>query len=423
MASPKLQPVRGTHDILPEECRERRFLTDSMRRIAEHYGYGEIATPIFEFAEVFQRTLGDTSDVVTKETYSFEDRGGELLTLRPEFTASIARAFISNGLADQLPLKFFYAGPAFRYERPQKGRMRQFHQVGVELLGVPEPQGDIESIALAYDCLRGLGLADKVELQLNSLGCSESRAKYREQLVQYLRSHESELSEDSKARLERNPLRVLDSKDAGDRAVVVNAPRLDECFTPEAQSFFKQVCSGLTTLGINYTLNHKLVRGLDYYSHTVFEFVAADGLGAQNTVLAGGRYDGLVEMMGGPATAGIGWAAGVERLLALVDVAAHPCAPKPEPLLAIVPVGETAELKALTLAHDLRRAGLNVDLGYRGNLAKRMKRANKIGATHALILGDDELQSQSVTLRDLATGEQQLVPQAGIATLFNATHR
>ncbi len=399
-----LQPVRGTHDVLPEDGRRFRAVTETGRGVAERYGYHEIATPIFEFTEVFKRTLGDTSDIVTKEMYTFTDKGGDQITLRPEGTAGVARALISGGLMQHLPLKFFYQGPMFRYERPQKGRLRQFHQIGVELLGVGEPLGDIEIIALGAAILAELGIASKTRLELNTLGNTQSRAAYRDVLVDYLSAHRDALSEDSLIRLERNPLRILDSKDRGDRAVVADAPEFDASLDAESTEFFAAVRAGLDALGIAYTLNPRLVRGLDYYCHTAFEFTT-DALGAQGAVIAGGRYDGLVKTMGGPETAGVGWAAGIERLALLLDGAAEP--PRP---IAVIPLGEAAKSAALPLAERLRRSGLAVDLGYRGNLKRRMSRANKINARAAVIIGDDELAQNSVTLRDLDSGEQTLVP-------------
>jgi len=406
--SSKLQPVRGTHDILPEEARKFRFLIRQALSVAERYGYGEIATPVFEFSEVFHRTLGDTSDVVTKETYSFTDRGGESLTLRPEFTAAIARAFISHGMQDQLPLKFFYAGPAFRYERPQKGRQRQFHQIGTELLGVGEPVGDVESIALAHHVLDALGLAGKVTLEINTLGDAASRAHYRDALVAYFTSHEGSLSEDSRARLARNPLRILDSKDEGDRAVIAGAPRMEAHLTPEARAYFAAVTEGLAGLGIVAARNERLVRGLDYYNHTVFEFTT-DQLGAQGTVLAGGRYDGLIGLMGGVDTPGIGWAAGIERLAALMDFGAHSAFPASVRPIAVIPMGAAAEKEALQLTQRLRAEGFTVELGYKGNLGKRMKRADKLHARAAVILGEAELAGGTATVKDLDSGTQQEV--------------
>lgn len=400
----KLQPVRGTHDLLPAQSRLFRHIVNEALSVAGRYGYGEIMTPIFEFSEVFHRTLGDTSDVVTKETYSFTDRGGESLTLRPEFTAAIARAFISGAMTNDLPLRFFYSGPAFRYERPQKGRQRQFHQIGVELLGVAEPLGDVESIALAAHVLDTLGLRDIVTLELNTLGDAESRAAYREALVAYFTGHVDRLSEDSQNRLARNPLRILDSKDEGDRTVMLEAPRMEEFLTGNAKNYFAEVKDGLDALGITYRLNEKLVRGLDYYNHTVFEFTTSQ-LGAQGTVLAGGRYDGLIELMGGPATPGTGWAAGMERLMALMETRGTLLsAPRP---IAVVPVGSAAEKAALPLAEALRMAGFSVDMAMRGNVGKRMKRADKIHAVAAVIFGDDELAAGKVLVRSLDHGVQE----------------
>jgi histidyl-tRNA synthetase len=399
-----LKPVRGTHDVLPEESLRFRHVEETAYVLARRYGYGEISTPTFEFTDVFSRTLGETSDIVTKEMYTFEDRGGESITLRPEGTAGVARALISNGLAQELPLKLFYRGPMFRYERPQKGRTREFHQVGVELLGVAEPIADVEIISLAWDFLTGLGLGDVVTLELNSLGDGESRAAYREKLVAYLSGHRDRLSEDSLARLERNPLRILDSKAQSDREVVAGAPLLSDSLNAASAEYFAALQDGLGTLGIPFTVNPKLVRGLDYYCHTAFEFTT-DALGAQGTVLAGGRYDGLIAQMGGPQVAGTGWAAGVERLSLLV--AGSVTAPRP---IALVPIGAAAETAALKLAQQLRQAGFMIDLGYSGNLGKRMKRANKIDACAAVIIGDDELAKQCGTVRDMDSGEQTEAP-------------
>jgi histidyl-tRNA synthetase len=403
-----LQPVRGTHDLLPDEARRARHVTETGRVIAERYGYDEAATPIFEFNEVFARTLGETSDIVTKEMYTFTDKGGDLITLRPEGTAGIARALISGGLSQHLPLKFFYAGPMFRYERPQKGRLRQFHQIGVELLGVAEPAGDIEVIALGAAILDALGVQGNTTLELNTLGNTESRSAYRDTLVEYFSDHRTDLSADSLDRLERNPLRILDSKNEGDRKIVDGAPEFDDSLDVESQAFFAEVCAGLDALGIRWTRNSRLVRGLDYYCHTAFEFTT-DALGAQGTVLAGGRYDGLVGQMGGPATPGVGWASGIERLSMLIgDGPAKPRA------IAVIPLGDAAEAVALKLTDKLRRAGLPIDLGFRGKMKQRMKRANTINARAAVILGDDELAQSSATVRDLDSGEQELVPLADL---------
>ena len=399
-----LQPVRGTHDLLPDEARRARHVTDTGRLVAERYGYEEAATPIFEFSDVFARTLGETSDIVTKEMYTFTDKGGDLITLRPEGTAGIARALISGGLSQNLPLKFFYAGPMFRYERPQKGRLRQFHQIGVELLGVGEPTGDVEVIALGAAVLDALGVQGNTTLELNTLGNTDSRAAYRSVLVDYFNDHRDGLSEESRERLTRNPLRILDSKNPGDRAIVDGAPEFDDSLDAESRDFFAEVCAGLDALKIAWQRNSRLVRGLDYYCHTAFEFTT-DALGAQSAVLAGGRYDGLVEQMGGPSTPGVGWASGIERLSMLIGDG--PARTRP---VAIIPLGDAAEALGLTLTDELRRAGLPVDLGYRGKMKQRMKRANNIDARAAVIIGDDELKQSAATVRDLDSGEQELVP-------------
>ncbi len=400
----KLQPVRGTHDLLPDDARRHRHVEQTAFAVAEKYGYGEIMTPILEFTEVFSRTLGETSDVVTKEMYTFE-RSGESLTLRPEGTAGVARAFISNGLAQSLPLKLFYRGPMFRYERPQKGRQRQFHQVGVEFLGVDSPLADVEILAMAWQFLTELGLGGNVRLEINSLGTPADRIAYADDLRAHFGAHKDRLSEDSKVRLDKNPMRILDSKDEGDKELVASAPLITERLT-EGRGHFDAVLAGLDRLGLPYTVNPRLVRGLDYYCHTAFEFVTTD-LGSQGTVLAGGRYDGLVGMMGGPATPGIGWAAGVERLALLAgDV---PQALRP---IAVIPMGD--DLAALDISQALRRAGQAVHMGYSGNMKKRLERANKANARFAVILGQDEAVRGAATVRDLDTGEQSEVALTGL---------
>jgi len=399
-----LQPVRGTHDLLPDDMRRHRHVGDTARTVAARYGYHEVATPIFEFTEVFKRTLGEVSDVVSKEMYTFEDRGGEEITLRPENTAGVARAYLSGGLAQQAPCKFFYQGPMFRYERPQKGRLRQFHQIGLELIGVAGPQGDVEIIACGAAILDGLGVLPRTQLEINTLGDPESRTAYREALVRYFSGHLDALSEDSRMRLERNPLRILDSKDPGDKALVAEAPLFDDHLNQASRDHFQAVTDGLDAIGIAWERNPWLVRGLDYYGHTAFEFTTTE-LGAQNAVMAGGRYDGLIGQMGGPETPGVGWAAGVERLALL---GGDP--PPEERPVAVVPVGSDAEPVAVALADRLRRAGMTIEIGYSGNLSRRLKRANKLNADRAVLIGGDELAQGVATLRDLDTGEQQQVP-------------
>lgn len=397
----KIQSVRGTYDLYGAAKRKMKKVVAQASAVVEKYGFEEIETPIFEFTEVFARNLGDTSDIVTKEMYCFNDKGGESLTLRPEGTAGVVRAFVSNGLQQNLPVKFYYTGPMFRYERPQKGRQRQFTQFGVELLGVETPQADIEVIAMAYEFLEKLGLSGQITVEINSLGDAESRDAYRAKLVAYLKEHYDELSEDSKNRLERNPLRVLDSKEECDREVVENAPLYADSLNKDSKDFFAKVLHGLDLLGIKYRVNNRLVRGLDYYSHTVFE-LTTDKLGAQGTVLAGGRYNGLVEQMGGGNVAGIGWACGVERLAMLLENDVE--MPRP---IAVIPMGEEAEDKALEVSDQLRHAGFRVEQSYSGNMKKRMAKAVKVNALKAVIIGADELSKGEAAVKDLDSGEQK----------------
>jgi len=353
--------------------------------------------------------LGETSDVVSKETYTFTDRGGDSLTLRPECTAPVVRAAISNGLTQQLPLKFFYAGSMFRYDRPQKGRFRQFEQVGVELCGVSEPQGDVEVIALAAHILERLGLSGRVILEINTLGDMESRNAYREALVSYFKRYTSSLSKESLERLEKNPLRILDSKDKKDQEIVREAPVFNEFLSHLSKAHFEDVLKSLELLKISYKINRKLVRGLDYYCHTAFEFIS-DELGAQGTVLAGGRYDGLFKMMEGPDLSGVGWAAGVQRLMLLSHLTLAQ-----KSLVALVPLGEVAEAQALILAQQLRKQGIAVDLGFSGNMSKRLKRAHKMEAQWAIILGEDEIREHVALARNLVSGEQTKIPLSQLA--------
>jgi histidyl-tRNA synthetase len=397
----KLQPVRGTHDLLPDDYRRFAHVVGIARDVARLYGYREMATPIFEFTELFARGIGEATDVVAKEMYTFSDRGGESLTLRPEYTAGICRAFISNGaLTQQLPLKLFAAGPMFRYERPQKGRQRQFHQIDLEVLGAPEPAADIEVISVAADILDRLGILERCVLKINSLGDPECRAVYRKVLVDYYSGHAPRLSEDSRERLQRNPLRILDSKDEGDIAINANAPSFADHLNPASRDFFSAVKDGLSAVGIPFEVDTGLVRGLDYYTHTAFEFVTSH-IGAQGTVLGGGRYDGLIAELGGPPTAGIGWAGGIERLMMLCN---EPTAlPRP---VVIAPLGAAAEAKALGIARTRRRAGIAVEQDYRGNMKRRMQRANKLNARAAIIIGDDELAKGVAQVKDLDSGEQ-----------------
>jgi histidyl-tRNA synthetase len=399
----ELQPPRGTHDLIGDDQRRHRHVIDTARRIASDHGYDEWSTPIFEDTRVFSRTLGETSDVVTKEMYSFQDRGGESITLRPEGTAGVCRALVTNGLTQSLPQKVFYAGPMFRYERPQKGRFRQFHQIGLELIGPAEPLGDAEVIACGWEVLKALGISGNVFLEINTLGDVASRTSYRAALVEYFTARKDKLSKDSLNRLERNPMRILDSKDEGDRAINAEAPTITPYLTPDAAQFYLKLKAFLDILEVPYQENPRIVRGLDYYGHTAFEFVSSD-LGAQGTVMGGGRYDGLVREMGGPPTPAVGWAAGIERLAMLL--AAAPALP---PTIAVVPIGDAAEAVALKLLRDLRSAGLRAEMAYRGNARRRMERANRIGAKTALIIGDDDIKAGVAQLKNLETGAQEAV--------------
>jgi histidyl-tRNA synthetase len=397
-----VQPVRGTQSLLGEDADRLAAVVAAFDRVRRLYGFKRVEVPTIEQTGVFARTIGETTDVVSKEMYSFEDRGGESITLRPEFTAGICRAYLSEGWQQFAPLKVAASGSAFRYERPQKGRFREFHQLDAEILGAGEPQADVELLAFADQLLKELGITGTI-LKLNTLGDPETRSAWRDALHEHFRGHASALSEDSQARLERNPLRILDSKAHQDWPVVDSAPAIDEFLTGEAADFFGKVTAGLDAAGIAWERAPRLVRGLDYYRHTAFEFVT-DQLGAQGTVLAGGRYDGLMESLGGPHTPAVGWAAGIERLAMMMD------APDVEkPTAVIVPLGERAETAGQRLVADLRRAGLAADMAYRGSMKKRLSRANDAGAAYALIIGDDELERGEAQLKNLGTGEQRSV--------------
>jgi histidyl-tRNA synthetase len=411
-----LQPVRGTKDLFGIEAVLYRKVVDTAYAVALRYNFQEIQTPIFEFSQVFQRTLGETSDVVSKEMYTFEDRGGESLTLRPEGTAPVVRAIISNGLTQSLPLKLFYSGAMFRYERPQKGRQRQFHQIGAELIGPKTPLADAEMIALGYEVLKALNLHSEVILNLNTLGDAESRTAYRTALVDFLQQYKNDLSSDSKDRLERNPLRILDSKDETDQKIIQSAPLFQDYLNDESKAYFNQVQRYLTDLNIPYIHNQKLVRGLDYYCHTAFEFVTTS-LGAQGTVLAGGRYDGLMKQMGGPDASGIGWGSGIERLCLLLQEQATVVTASN--LIIIVPTSDAEEPFAFHLAQTLRAAGLYIDIGYSGNMSKRLKKASKNNSIAAIIIGADEIASNTAQVKFLNESRQETVPLSQLADFFN----
>ena len=373
--------VRGTQDIFRDE--ERRFtrVLDTFDRVRRLYCFERVEVPVFEDTQVFARSIGESTDVVSKEMYTFPDKGDDLLTLRPEFTAGIARAYITNGWQQFAPLKLVTSGAVFRYERPQKGRYRQFHQIDAEILGAPEPAADVELLALADQVLKELGITEGVTLQLNTLGDATTRDAWRDALVAHFERHRGELSEDSVTRLEKNPLRILDSKDPRDRPVADAAPGIDAFMTGEAGAFFDSVQKGLDAAGVAWTRNERLVRGLDYYRHTAFEFVT-DRLGAQGTVLGGGRYDGLVENLGGPATAGVGWAAGVERLAMLID---EPVAARLE--VAIVLEDDAQETAAQRALASLRRAGVSAELVASGSPKKRYDKAMKLDPAETVTFG------------------------------------
>jgi len=381
---PKIEtprPIRGTQDIFGADAEAFAYVVETFERVRKLYRFRRVEMPVFEKTEVFSRSLGETTDVVSKEMYSFEDRGGESLTLRPEFTAGIARAYLTDGWQQYAPLKVATHGPLFRYERPQKGRYRQFHQLDAEIIGAAEPQADVELLVMADQLLKELGIADGVTLQLNTLGDAASRDAWRSALIEYFRAHKDELSEDSQDRLERNPLRILDSKDPRDKPFTAEAPRIDDFLSGEAQDFFGAVTAGLDAAGVAWARMPSLVRGLDYYRHTAFEFVT-DRLGAQGTVLGGGRYDGLMESLGGAPTPAVGWAAGIERLAMLVGQERY----SPDQLLKVIIAVEDDQalnfgISAITA---LRRAGLSADMIASGSPRKRFDKATKINA-HVLL--------------------------------------
>ena len=405
-----LQPVRGTSDLLPAEKARHNHVIETAKSVAQRYGFQDMATPLFEFTDVFRRPLGDASDVVSKETYSFEDRGGTEITLRPENTASVMRAVISNGLTQTLPQKYVYAGPMFRYERPQKGRMRQFHQIGVELIGPSSALADAEVIGCGAAFLQELGVLDQCTLHLNSLGDTQSRAAYREALVAYLSSYRDELSEDSQRRLTQNPLRILDSKNERDRQIVSDAPMLSDYLNDASKAHYDLLISALDKANIAFKADPLLVRGLDYYCHTAFEFITND-LGAQGTVLGGGRYDGLSEMLGGPHLPSVGFAAGVERLALLGEDV-----PLEATDVIMIVMDKELEAEGFALATTIREAGLSVDIPFSGNISKKLKRADKIGARHAVLLGSQEFNNQEVQVKSMQTGETKTLSLDALVT-------
>ena len=406
-----IQALRGTRDILPDEIPYWHRVEATARTIFNRAVYSEIRPPIFENTALFARGIGEATDIVSKEMYTFTDRGDRSVTLRPEGTAGVARAFIEHGLHSQGIQRLWYIGPMFRYERPQAGRQRQFHQIGLELLGSDAARADVEAIAIATDILKALGLQN-LSLQLNSLGDREDRQNYRDKLVEYLTPFKAELDEDSQDRLTRNPLRILDSKDERTQAIVADAPKLSDCFSDATRDRFAAVQQQLIDLGIDYVINPLLVRGLDYYTHTAFEIQSAD-LGAQATVCGGGRYDGLISQLGGPETSAIGWAIGMERLILLLKQLQN--APVRAVDFYIVSRGDNAEAQALKLAQQLRQQEFVVELDLSGSgFAKQFKRADRSGAAACLVLGDAEAENATVNLKWLATQEQTQYARADL---------
>ncbi len=399
------QAIRGTQDIFGPEAEAFAFVVETFERVRRLYRFRRAEMPVFEKTAVFSRSLGETTDVVSKEMYSFEDRGGESLTLRPEFTAGIARAYLTNGWQQHAPLKLATHGPLFRYERPQKGRYRQFHQIDAEIIGAAEPQADVELLVMADQILRELGISDGVTLQLNTLGDAPSREAWRAALIDYFRAVKGELSEDSQERLEKNPLRILDSKDPRDKVFTADAPMIDDFLSDDAQDFFEKVKAGLTAADVKFDRASSLVRGLDYYRHTAFEFVT-DRLGAQGTVLGGGRYDGLIEALGGPHTPAVGWAAGIERLAMLVQSspsfsdqqtqgATHTAIVVEDDGALDIAIWLAAKLRQTDASATRNESGFAVEIYADGSRKKRFDKAMKAKAGVVLVL-DDVVEGQAV---------------------------
>ena len=398
-----LRTVRGVHDLLPDELHKHHKVIKSGLAISNKYNYSQIEIPIFEFSEVFTKPLGNSSDIVTKENYVFKDRSEDELMLRPEGTSGVVRAFLNAGLVQDVPQRFSYYGPMFRYERPQKGRLRQFKQLGIECLGLSSAMADIEVISLGQAFLDELNILDKINLKINTLGDFDSRKIYRDALISYLSDYKSKLSEDSIKRLSINPLRILDSKNEKDLKIVKNAPSILDFLNFDSKTRFENICKGLDHLNIKYTIDKNLVRGLDYYCHTAFEFTTNE-LGSQGTVLAGGRYDGLSKMLGGPDVPGVGWAAGVERLALMIES-------KFINKIEVVLMGQSESFNYLLLPilKNLTQNGIKSEIIYTGNMSKKFKRANKLKASHAIILGEDEVSKKVLKFKDLASGKEELL--------------
>lgn len=417
--SKQLQAIRGMNDGLPEQTALWRWVESRIRKVVASFGYQEIRTPILESTDLFKRSIGEATDIVEKEMYTFDDYG-DSLTLRPEGTASCVRAGNQHGLLYNQQQRLWYMGPMFRHEKPQKGRYRQFHQFGVETFGLPGPDIDIEVIMLSARLWREFGISDAVTLQLNSLGSPAARADYREALVEYLSAHEEQLDDDSKRRLNTNPLRVLDSKNPQVQALVKDAPVLLDYLDEESKQHFSELCERLSQLGIEFEVNPRLVRGLDYYNRTVFEWVT-DKLGAQGTVLAGGRYDGLVEQLGGKPTTAVGFAMGLERLILMIETLQTAQISNAAADVYVMPMSAEQFVYAMQAAEQLRESlpAINVQLHCGGgNMKKQFKRADKVGAQVGIVIGDSEAESRSVAVKPLRNqGDQQTISLADMPTL------
>ncbi|MCC8399102.1 MAG: histidine--tRNA ligase [Rickettsia endosymbiont of Platyusa sonomae] len=408
-----LQPLRGTKDLLPADYIIHDYIINTAKHIGELYGYQAMSTPIIEYSKVFDRTLGETSDVISKEMYNFLDKSDNNISLRPEFTAGIIRAFISNNLQQTLPIKFFSSGPVFRYDRPQAGRQRQFHQINFEYIGGEEgSSNDAETIRFALDIIQALEIDKDTTLEINSIGCAATRTIYQQKLVEYFNDYKSELSEDSQKRLVKNPMRILDSKDENDRKIVANSPLMSQYYNSDTAKYFDDVLKYLDLLNVKYIINPRLVRGLDYYCHTTFEFTTSK-LGSQSTILAGGRYDGLSKIMGGSETKAIGFAAGIERLALMREYNI----PKARPVF-IFPISDNNLEYCLILANQLRQKNISVTLDAKGKIAKRMIRANLQKAKYVIFVGDDEQMSNSFKLKDLDKEQEYLLQFEKIVELL-----
>lgn len=421
--SKEIQAIRGMHDILPEQSSLWQHVEATLRGVLLAYGYREIRTPILERTELFARSIGEVTDIVEKEMYTFDDRNGDSLTLRPENTAGCVRAGIENGLLYNQVQRLWYIGPMFRHERPQKGRYRQFHQIGAEIFGLTGPDVDAEQILMSARMWRELGIDDIVELEINSLGTAEERAVYRDALTVYLQAHVTVLDEDSRRRLTSNPLRILDSKNPAMREVIAGAPGLADFLGEASRRHFEGLTTLIEAAGIRYRINPRLVRGLDYYCNTVFEWVT-DQLGAQGTVCAGGRYDGLVEQLGGRPTPGVGFAMGLERLVALIEERRQSVEDGQAPHVYLISASEAAQRQGFLLAERLRDALPGVRILCHcggGGFKNQFRKADRSGARLGLILGDEELAQGSVGIKDLRGGERQVtVPQTELAALLRA---